>query len=223
MASLSEGLEQLNLAAEIDGRSINADVVENKVLAVTFSGTEGDVETTIFDAVCNAMVGHSLREAAEHSALYAARELRAAGKLPEERKGGIGLPKNLNPDLGRAEAILRKMYRSSPFWALEAKEWNYEDRGISPEWVALPKPEKKAKVGEYLTQFLDAGNIARDSVVRFDIDKYERIDIQISDFVAIADKPELLMGFERYLRTQTKERLEVFAFEMKDLNRIRRL
>jgi len=216
-------VEKLHLEASLEGRSIKVQLEGNKVVAVNFDGTASDHEAVIFSAVAEAMVGHSLREAAEHSALYAAKDLRDTNALPEKKTNGIKLPKSINSDLGRAESILRKIYRESPFWQLGAKEWNYEDRGISEQWSSQAKPDKKRKVGEYLEQYLALNQIQPDSVVKFDIDKYERIDVQISDFVAIEEKPKLLMGFERYLRSQTKERLEVFAFEMKDLNRIRRL
>lgn len=209
------------LSVSLDGRSVSVSLSESKIAGVAFSGSSSEKEKAVLDAVGEAMIGFTLREATEHAAIYAANALTAKGLL--RRPAGIGLPKAMGPEMALAEALLRALYRAAPLPPLKPDDWNFEDRGPTPAWVARERKDKVATVRGLLGTFLTGAGVGQDAIAVVDIDKYERIDVRFSEIVPIGVKPKMLMDFERFLRTQTGERLEVFVTEMKDLNRIRRL
>ena len=220
-AARATHIQQIILSATIEGRTLRIGVSGKKVVWAHHEGAEGQHEMAILQRVCDEMIGRSPREASEHSAVYAADALARSGLL--KRPAGISLPHAMGPALDRAEKLSHKIYRNSTFWEENLGEWNFEDRGLSAQWVSKDKSEKLAKIGELLTRFFKDQNISDSAFSIAQIDKNERIDISFGDAVVIFDKPTMLMGFEKFLHDHTGERLEVFVAEMKDLNRIRRL
>ena len=219
-ATAAEAVER-TLEAVIDGRRLTVGLSGNRVVWARHSGAANDAEAAVLLRTCEEMTGHTLREAAEHAAIYAADALARAGKLP--RAPGISLPRALSPEIARAEALAREIYRNSPFREADASTWNFEDRGLSMKWTAQDKQEKLAAVRTLLVEFLRDRKLADDAFSIVEIDQYERIDVSFDGKVPVSEKPGMLMDFERFLRRHTGERLEVFVTEMKDLNRIRRL
>ena len=83
--------------------------------------------------------------------------------------------------------------------------------------------EQIARVEEVLGTFLAERGLAPGSLVAVGVETNIRILIAFSDEVGYAEKPALLMDFEHKLRAATGDRLEVFAEEMADENKLRRL
>jgi hypothetical protein len=209
-----------SISASLDGRGLSIGVRDGKVLWARHEGSADAREAAILQQVCDAMIGYTIREAAEHSAIYAAEALARAGVV--NRPAGIALPGTMAPELARAEALARLVYKESGERP-RPEDWNFEDRGLSAGWAAREKTAKAKEVRALLGEFLSTHRLAPDAFTIVDIDKFERIDVRFSESVPVGEKPKMLMDFERFLRDRTHERLEVFVTEMKDLNRIRRL
>ena len=221
--SPTSSLEQvLELKASQEGRSLLITRKSEKVDSANFSGTIGDIEKTVMSAVCNAMTGCSLHEAVDHSVVYALESLVSNGTL--QRPAGITLPSAIGPEMARAELLVKKIrYESVLVGQLKEGDWNYEDRGLSSEWVEKDREKKVAEVELHLQKFLLESSESTDSISVVEIDQHDRINVCFSETVPESRKPKVLRNFERYIRDQTGERLEVFVTELKDLSRIRRL
>ncbi|TSA57401.1 MAG: hypothetical protein D4R39_02430 [Methylophilaceae bacterium] len=214
--------QMVSLEVGHHGRTLSITLKSEKVDSARFSGTIGDVEKAVMSSVCKAMVGYSLREATEHSAVYAVKALISNGIL--RRPPGIALPSAMGQELALADILIGKIRQEA--WAvglLAGDGWNFEDRGLSQQWTGKGGKEKVAEIRAQLKKFLlDRGDSA-DSISISEIDRYDRINVHFSETVPISKKPKMLMDFESYIRDCIGERLEVFVTEMKDMNRIRRL
>jgi hypothetical protein len=215
------GAAERTLASAIDGRRLTVGLLGNRVVWARHEGAINADEAAVLQRTCDEMTGYTLREAAEHAAIYAASALVRDGKLL--RAPGISLPRAVSSDLARAEALAREIYRNSPFREEDANTWNFEDRGLSIKWTAQGKQKKIAVVRELQMEFFRDRKLADGMFSIVDIDQHERIDVSFEATVPVSEKPGILMDFERFLRRSTGERVEVFVTEMKDLNRIRRL
>ncbi len=220
-AATEPNVVERTLETVIDGRRLTVGLAGNRVVWARYGGAANAGEATVLQRTCDEMTGHTLREAAEHAAIYAASALARDGKLP--RVPGISLPRALSPDIARAEALAREIYKNSHFRENDAGIWNFEDRSLSMIWTTQGKQEKITAVRKLLAEFLKDRKLAADAFSIVEIDQHERIDVSFDSTVQVSEKPGMLMDFERFLRRHTGERLEVFVTEMKDLNRIRRL
>lgn len=210
------------LSGTLEGLSVKVELAGGKVISAIFEGASGKFESAILRAVEDCIVGASLREAAEHAAIYAVGRIIDLG--PVSSVNGVRLPSNVSPCLARAERLIRNLYRS---WKMNgsviAEGWNFEDHGLSEAWVVRTRDDKLSNIKTLLIEYLAANALADDVLSIIDIDKLDRIDLRFGDQVSVQMKPKLLMDFERFLRVRTGERLEVFVAELKDLNSIRRL
>lgn len=211
----------VELVGDYQGRHLTVGLLDQTVVSAVFEGAETSREAEILNVLAARIKGVSFREAAEHAAVYATRDLLEKGLLL--RPTGVVLTCNAGSELALAEHLLRQTYLA---WRGEApadNDWNFEDRGLSPSWLGLPREEKLSVARQHLTAFLQRHTMSPSTFVISELDKHERINVRFGEEVPVAVKPGLLMDFEHYLRKHTGERLEVFVSEMKDLNRIRRL
>lgn len=211
----------IEIVGKYEGRHLTVGLLDQMVVSAIFEGAETPREANVLNALAARMKGVSFREAAEHAAVYATRDLLENGLLV--RPTGVALTCNAGSELVRAECLLRQTYLA---WRGEApadNDWNFEDRGLSATWLGLLREEKLTVARKHLATFLQQRTMLPSTFVISELDKHERINVRFGDDVPVAVKPGLLMEFEHYLRKHTGERLEVFVSEMKDLNRIRRL
>ena len=174
---------------------------------------------SILDLYAQFCIGVSLREAAEHGAIFAVSKLVKEQPL---RGQGIYMPASVSPILGHAQALVRQGYRESLGDSLP-KNWNFEDRGISSVWRQQDVTQKKERISVVLKDYLVERNLSANVLELLEIDIYERLFFCFHEGVSVDEKPELLLGLEIHLQDVFGERLEVFLSEMKDLNKIRRL
>lgn len=212
----------MSLSEELDGLQVSIELNSSAAVAtIRFAGYPAE-DAEILKTMEDCCLGVSLREAADHAAIYATHRLVNSGTVP--RGNGVVLPGNASPALVRAQRLLRQVYGSRVQGIPASEEdWNFEDRGLSHAWVSQGKGAKASRIRACLAEFCAREAMAPELLAIVDIDKYDRIDVRFAEEVSVQLKPKLLMAFERYLRLQTGERLELFVSEMKDLNRIRRL
>ena len=86
---------------------------------------------------------------------------------------------------------------------------NFWNPTISKDWLRLDTAAQIARVEEILGEFQAERGLAPGSLVAVGVETNIRILIAFSDQVGYAEKPALLMDFERKLRAATGDRLEV--------------
>lgn len=191
--------------------------INNKLISeMTFSGAlSEDPILQIYKKHC---IGYGLRECAEHSAIYVISEVTKDSPIKTEN-GIIGLHQ-VSPALKIAQDNLRQLNRT-----IQNTEdgWNFDDRGLSPQWTAQSYEQQSAQIVTVQKELLDTLGIKPDSLHLDTIDQYGRLFFQFTEQIDASTKASLLLKLEHALQDNLGERIEVFLTEMKDQNKIRRL
>ena len=198
------------------GLSVRIFLEENRVKELIFEGTHAQ------DPVLNTFIdyckGYSLRECAEHSAIYTiASTLRGIPRTPSQ---GIDSVNMISPALGLAQSLLRKAQKER---YSSTDGWNYEDRGLSEGWLKQSKDRQREIILPIQARYLEQKGHPVDIVSLTEIDQYGRLFYEFLEGTPSGIKPALLMGLEQFLQENLNERLEVFLTEMKDQHKLRRL
>ncbi len=212
--------EELLTAAE-DGRLLQLTVHKGTIRRAAHSGSEDAAERAVLDVVCQIVEGLPLQEAADHTGHHLVARLRdpeASSPVP-----GILTPWNADPLFHRPLRLVRRIHADHAACHNTVSRENFWNPQISRDWLRLGESEQMARVEEVLAAFRADQALADGELVVAGVENNIRILLAFGDGVAYARKPGLLMAFEARLRAATGDRLEVFAEEMKDDNRIRRL
>ena len=209
------------LQTEENGRCLTLVLRKGKVVSAAHEGVEDPAEREVFDAFCRVLEGLPIQEAADH----AGHHVMAAQHDPEQARPvpGIVTPWNADPRFQRPMRMIRRI--RTEFFARQpsASVENFWNPAISKDWLRLDEAKQLACVDEILSAFLAERGLVSGNLVAVGIENNIRVLLAFSEEVGYAHKPALLMDFERKLRTATGDRLEVFAEEMADENRLRRL
>lgn len=204
------------LKAESENLKIVIHLDNNLISDMTFSGLlSTDPILQIYKKHC---IGYSLRECAEHSAIFAVSEVTKASSASPQN-GIIGLHQ-VSPTLKAAQDILRQINRS-----VQSSEdgWNFNDRGLSQAWTAQSKERQRSQIERIQNDLLEKLGFGLTALKLEIIDQYGRLFYQFSEQIEAMTKASLLMKLEHELQDKLGERIEVFLTEMKDQNKIRRL
>jgi len=198
------------------GWSVTLEIKSGVIAAAHVISTDAGADEGFLTALNKAIVGMGLREARDHGVQYAI-AAQAGGK---PAVSGIVIPANYSPtSRGAALALRAAIDQTVP---PSAKDWNFEDHGLSHGWRAIAKDVRSQRLEGLIKEFLQKAGLPEAAVIT-DIDQYDRVFLQFQDDFPIAQKPPILMQLERHVRQATGERIELFMAEMKDNNRIRRL
>lgn len=220
-AGAKAGADEERLSAEEDGRRLTLVLSRGKVLSATHDGVADPAEARVFDAFCQVLAGLPIQEAADHAGHHVmARLKRPDGPPPVP---GIVTPGNADPLYRRPMRLIRRIRADHAAGRPSAGTENFWNPAISKDWLRLDEADQLTRVDEVLDEFLAERGLAPGSLVAVGVEHNIRVLLAFSDAVGYELKPGLLMAFERMLRARTGDRLEVFAEEMADGNRIRRL
>ncbi len=209
------------LQAEENGRSLTLVLRKGKVVSAAHEGVEDPAEREVFDAFCRVLEGLPIQEAADH----AGHHVMAAQHDPDQARPvpGIVTPWNVDPRFHRPMRLIRRIRADYAARQPSASVENFWNPAISKDWLRLDEAKQLACVDEILSAFLAERGLVSGNLVAVGIENNIRVLLAFSEEVGYEHKPALLMDFERKLRTATGDRLEVFAEEMADGNRLRRL
>jgi len=207
--------------AEEDGRRLTLGLRRGKILSVSHAGVENPSERKVFDAFCRVLPGLPIQEAADHAGHHVMVRLRGTDDRPPVP--GIVTPWNADPMYSRPMRLIRRIRADDAARRPEASFENFWNPMISKDWLRLDEAGQLAQVDRILGDFLAERGLATGNMLAVGIENNIRVLIAFSQDVDYQRKPALLMDIERKLRAATGDRLEVFAEEMADSNRIRRL
>ncbi len=209
------------LQAEENGRSLTLVLRKGKVVSAAHEGVEDPAEREVFDAFCRVLEGLPIQEAADH----AGHHVMAGLHDPDRARPvpGIVTPWNIDPRFPRPMRMIRRIRTDYAARRPSASVENFWNPTISKDWLRLDEAKQLACVDEILSAFLAERGLVSGNLVAVGIENNIRVLLAFSEEVGYEHKPALLMDFERKLRTATGDRLEVFAEEMADGNRLRRL
>ncbi len=207
-------------AAE-NGTRLQLAVCRGKILHAAHRGAQDPAQRAVLDAFCGVVEGLPMQEAADHAGHHVVARLRdpdADSPVP-----GILTPWNADGLFHEPMHLLRRAqadYRARH--GIESVE-NLWNPTISKDWLRLDEPAQITRLAPVLKDFLAAEALAPGDVQVVAVEHNIRVVLAFAEHVEFDRKPRLLMGFERMIRAANGDRLEVFAEEMKDSNKIRRL
>ena len=209
------------LAAAENGTSLQLLVRRGKILRAAHEGAGDPAQRAVLDVFCLAVEGLPMQEAADHGGHHTLARLRdseATAPVP-----GIVTPCNADLLFQLPARLLRAAHADYRAGHEIRSVENFWNPTISKAWLRLDEAAQIARLETVLSRFLvDEGLEAGDACV-VGVENNIRIVLAFAESVAYDRKPPLLMDFERRVRAATGDRIEVFAEEMKDTNRIRRL
>ncbi len=209
------------LKAEDNGRFLQLGLRKGKIVSATHEGVEDPDERAVFDAFCRVLEGLPIQEAADHAGHHVVARLRDPDQAPPVP--GIVTPWNADPMFHRPMRLIRRIRADYAERQPSASVENFWNPAISKDWLRLDEAEQLTRVDQILGDFQAERGLAPGNLVAVGIENNIRVLLAFSEEVGYEQKPTLLMDFERQLRAHTGDRLEVFAEEMADGNRIRRL
>lgn len=204
-----------NLYAESTNLSVCLTIDTGIIKNLVFEGEQSSAP--ILKEYVQNCIGYSLREAAEHSAIYVIHKyMENQTDTPNQ---GINCIQMLDPSLKNAQSLLRQLLREN----MNNTSWNFEDRGLSEEWLAKSESEKTMRLSEVTQDYLQKNGFPNTALSLVQIDQYGRLFYEFGPNIPVDVKPSLLLGLEVAFQRTLQERLEVFLTEMKDQNKLRRL
>jgi hypothetical protein len=189
------------------------------------AGVENGEEKVLWDVLCETFEGAPLLEGVEHGVLkvvHKLAELNIIGRGP-----GILLPSNAGePFLSMQNTILSlySNYRKETGFKPALNEF---DLLPGRAWSALTDEARSERVSQSIAAFLAlktrrGKNLAFERIEP-DLDGYPvRVFVDFSD-IESKDRPDFARKLEVYLKNNLEYKLQVYAIEIKDRNRIRRL
>jgi hypothetical protein len=164
---------------------------------------------------CHFIKGLDVLEVSDHSIIYMEHKFRS-----DKNKfiGGIIMPERAGLIFLRINKINRDMlssYRENNNYKNLINR-NYPK--ISNYWMKLSKNEKNVKIQEQIYYFIINNKLSKEDINFIRIDRYIRVFVDINQ--NLDNKEGLLMSFENELK-KIENRIEVFAEEIKDSNKLR--
>ncbi len=207
--------------SEDNGRRLTLGLRKGKIVSAAHEGVADPAEREVFDAFCRVLEGLPIQEAADHAGHHVAAGLRDPGQA--RSVPGIMTPWNADPLNHRPMRLIRRIRADYAARQPTASVENFWNPTISKDWLRLAEAEQLARVDRILGDFQAERGLAPGNLVAVGVENNIRVLVAISEEVGYEQKPALLMDIERKLRAATGDRLEVFAEEMADENRLRRL
>ena len=207
--------------AEENGRRLTLGLSKGKIVRASHEGVSDPVERSVFDAFCQVLEGLPIQEAADHAGHHVMARLQDPNAPPPVP--GILTPWNADPSYHRPMRLIRCIRADAAARRPSASVENFWNPAISKDWLRLDQAGQLARIERILCDFLADQGLDAGAMIAVGVESNIRVLVGFSEDVGYERKPGLLMEFERRLRAATGDRLEVFAEEMADGNRIRRL
>jgi hypothetical protein len=217
VAASDSGKSGIAVSAATEGVALHLTVSDDHVIASAgFSAPAGDPRGPLLDRFCAIIERLPILEAAYHGALRLESELRAPG--PARPVPGIVLPKAAHPMFALPVVLIRAALadyrRRTGYREIESRY----DQPLTPAWRGARPAERMAHVAAVLAGAADP--IAQAATV---VANEHDVRIVLALPEAAAARPGLLLALERLIQAEIDPRLEVFAEERKDRNKLRRL
>ena len=174
----------------------------------------------MLDVVGGLIEGRPLQEAADHAGHHLVARLRNGAAAPV---AGIVSPWNADPLFHLPMRLLRRInadHRARRGIESLDNKWNPK---LSKDWARLDEAAQIARLAPILAGLVAENGLAEGAMEVVAVERNLRVFVAFADDFDYARKPPLLLALERRLRAATGDRLEVFAEDKKDANRIRRL
>ena len=181
-------------------------------------------EKIFWDIFCDTIVDMTLVEAVAHGALKTIHRLAELGAISSP--AGILLPQNAGSPITLMQSLLNQLH-------FETSNLDYtsvvSEFDLPPEdkWMGLTDEERESEIITALEDF-NKNSIDPDLTVLFGYLEQDRDGFPIRVFVDFngknsAIKPQTARSLERFLKLKIEGKLQVYAIEVKDRNKIRRL
>ena len=215
----ADGAERLT--AVENGVSLQLLVRRGKILRAGHEGAGDPAQRAVLDVFCQVIEGLPMQEVADHGGHHVVARLRDPDCASTVR--GILTPWNADPLFHLPIRLLRAAHADYRAGHETRSVENFWNPTISKAWLRLDEAAQIARLESILSGFLVENGLEAGDARVVGVENNIRIVLAFAESVAYDRKPPLLMDFERRVRAATGDRFEVFAEEMKDSNRIRRL
>lgn len=203
------------LSGEIDGRVLSLELDGDTIVRAAFTGAKDDVETGVLETLCASIEGLPIDEAADHGAIRAEARLRDHGQRPVS---GIVTPRAAGEVFAMAEKLMRNARASHG--TLRAR--NEHDDALSESWRSANENARRDLLTAAIETFCRARGVSSADVQVTAIEWDVRVVVTLPEIPA-NEKPKFAMDLERAIRRDVDPRLELYAEELKDKNKLRRL
>ena len=190
------------------------------------SGAQPPALRAILDALCAAILGAPVDDAADHGAIRALDALRD----PEQPRPVAGVLLPLNADLAFGPVVRMARAVRDDYWRHMAlpRRYNEFDRASSAPWLALGAAGRLAKVEAGAAAFTIQSGLPEGTiqVLRIDDDLHGqpvRALVTFSNGIAPSAKPDAMRALERALKRDVERSIQLYHEQLKDQNAIRRL
>lgn len=212
--------------ASLDGMSLEVlvDPMTHTVRDAAYWHASSDVQVGLLEALCSILPGLTIAEVADHAAIRLEYSLR--DRSQPRPVAGVVTPENAHPALASLRRLLRLLaaeYRAKH--PVQDKD-NFFDLPASASWLALSEDTQLERLREGVAVAcanleLDCSDVV---VVSLDDDVKVTLDLTgTTGELPSGAKGSLLMKIEAHLVSRVEPKLQVYARERKDLNKIRRL
>lgn len=178
----------------------------------------------VLERLCVEITGLPLVEAVDHGVVRILREM-YAGTRPV---GGILLPRNADAAFGTAERLIREIRNS---YEKSVSPLPMDNRFVeppTPEWLQMASEERLPRVSEELRRFEKDRGLAEGTILPAEIEEDlsnhpTRITVRLSQDLDVSTKPKLLRDAEAWLNDTLEPQIRLFAEELTDKSKLRRL
>jgi hypothetical protein len=208
----------LTIAAHADGARLRLtiDPISHVIFTACFAGPTTAESRALLDLFCALITGLPLLEATHHGLLRLEASLRDPAAPPP--LPGIILPLAAHPRFALPAALIAgalAAYRAATGYAELRAPYHLAP---GPRWQAASATDRRDQIERVLGTVRDA-----DGVTLAAIEHDVRIVLDLPDDVTSAARQTILMRIERALKIAVDPRLEVYAQDRKDRNKLRRL
>lgn len=232
-AGVMKTLEQMHHEARADARdlailsvteagvSLSVVVDDGTITQAHHAGAPDPGTRAVLELVCRHAIGAPVQDVADHAVGQALEQL-LDRSLPSPVPG-ILIPRNAGEMFRIPLALARMLWDDYRRHSGAEPMENMFERPLSAGWLALDGDTKSTRIKQAIETHATNSGLGPEDFVLSTLDEFDRIFVIIAETVPQDQRPTLLMRLETSIRQQLGERIEVFAEEAKDDNRIRRL
>lgn len=225
---MSSPHSESNISIMTKGRYIDISLdnghAADTIRAAWHLGGTTEKENIFWDIFCDTIIDMTLVEAVAHGALKTIHRLADLGAI--STPSGILLPQNAGRPLTLMQSLLNQLRfeTSNLDYASVVSEFDLPPKD---KWMDLTDKERESEIITALEEF-NKNSIDPHLTVLFGYLEQDRDGFPIRVFVDFngnnsAIKPQTARSLERFLKLKIEDKLQVYAIEVKDRNRIRRL
>ncbi|HWB79379.1 MAG TPA: hypothetical protein VG755_30665 [Nannocystaceae bacterium] len=223
-ACVSHDVPVLDDAAHVVVEGCDGDVVLTlavnpttlRIAQAAFAGAADRSEAGMLEALCCAIEGLPLIEAADHGAIRLEHALRdGAAPVP-----GIVTPRAAGSAFDLPHALLRDALASWRTQVGALDRTSTFDAGPAEAWRAMDDAARKGAIAAVISGFTEDHALPADQFALVAIEFDVRLVLHAAPHAKLAP---LVMALERSIRDALDPRLEVYLEEIRDRNKLRRL